>query len=169
MNGHPEPSAFRGDVAEEKILERLVFGLAERAPLRVNAVGDSAVHLFECQRPQIRRFELFRHRSALPVALQGRGYDAAEILREGRRRGSQSRGLQVAAPQFVFEGEKRLAVGVALGEFRRVERVHERVGIRNPAETRRLDARAHFDAVREHRLDAHLVEHPGRILPGLCP
>ena len=38
----------------------------------------------------------------------------------------------------ISESEERFAVGVALREFRRIEGVHEGIGIWNPAKTRRL-------------------------------
>ena len=45
-----------------------------------------------------------------------------------------------------------------------VQWIHERIGERNPDEARRRQPGTHGDAIREHRFDAHLVEHPRGVI-----
>src|SRR5262249_8273655 len=84
-------------------------------------------------------------------------------ISESWRKGCDAGLAPVSRAEFVFEREECLAVGIAGGEVRVIEREDERIDIRHPAEARRLNSWAHRDAVGEHGFDAHLVEHPGRV------
>ncbi len=88
MHGHAQPPAFGGDVAEQKILEWLVFGFGRRAlrpEPRVDGFGRAAVDLVELERSQIRRLELFRHRAARALTLQRRRHHARQVFAQCRR------------------------------------------------------------------------------------
>ena len=170
MDGHAQAAAFGGDIAEQEILQGLVLGLrgaglAGEAP--IDALGVGAVHFVEGQGAQIGGLEFFGHGAAFPLPLQGRGHYPRQVLGKRRRRCVHSRVFQVALPQLVFQRKETLTVGVLPRQQRIIERKNQCVGVRNPAKTRGLDALAHGNAVGEHHLDAHPVEHPRRVVGAL--
>ena len=63
-----------------------------------------------------------------------------------------------------FECKEPLAVGIVLAERGVIEWEEQRIGIRDPSKARWADAGTHLDAVGEHDVYVHLVQHPFGIL-----
>ena len=163
VDGHVQPAALGGDVAEQEVLQDLVvaeIGVRAVVPGGVDARGGLAGRIREVEAAQVGDLELLGDRALALVALEDRRDDLGQVGIERGRRGLQVHRLQVLGAQLVLEREELGAIGSRRGEAGVVEREHQRVDVRDPAESRRCHARPHRDPVAQHRGDVGLIEDP---------
>jgi len=93
-------------------------------------------------------------------ALEGRRHDEAHVVGELRRRRVDVQLGEQAMKVLDHTGEKPRRVRAALAQAADVERPRQGVDVHRPAEPRRDEPGAHRHTVRDHRLDADLVQRP---------
>src|SRR5262249_1578121 len=132
------------------IIGRSLLATAEGG---INLVCDCPFHLVETESTQVRDLEFLRDRAALLMPFEGGGDQPKVFVKRVRYR-FQSRFLQILGADASFQRKKRLSIRVLSSEMRVIQWEHQRINIRHPAKTRRLNAGAHVNAIGKHDVDA---------------